>query len=141
MFSAVEYLSALCHLCALVARTTLIASLLIVAAGSHAVAETPSDSARVTSSDSVSTVRADTTHAVRPDTTGRRVVREFPTVEVRSLLHDLKSSETVHPIPAVTLRALPIDRLVDVIALQPGVVAQGEELHVRGGREIGRAHV
>jgi len=64
----------------------------------------------------------------------RRVVREFPTVEVRALLPDLKSNQTVHEIPATALRAYPIDRVADVVALQPGVVALGEELHVRGGR-------
>jgi len=31
-------------------------------------------------------------------------------------------------------RVLPVDRLQDLVALQPGVVAQGEALHVRGGR-------
>jgi hypothetical protein len=64
----------------------------------------------------------------------RRVVREFPVVEVRALLPDLKSNQTVHEIPTAALRAYPIDRVADVVALQPGVVALGEELHVRGGR-------
>ena len=63
-----------------------------------------------------------------------RVVRRFPPIEVRALLHDLGSSETVHVIPGWVMRALPADGFADVLALQPGVVAQGEELHVRGGR-------
>jgi outer membrane receptor protein involved in Fe transport len=63
-----------------------------------------------------------------------RVVRWFPAVEVRALLHDLRSSQTVHVVPGSVLRSFPVDGLADVLALQPGVVAQGEELHVRGGR-------
>jgi outer membrane receptor protein involved in Fe transport len=63
-----------------------------------------------------------------------RVVRQFPAIEVRAPLHDLNSSETVRMISSAALRALPIDNLTDAIALQAGVVAQGEELHVRGGR-------
>ncbi len=63
-----------------------------------------------------------------------RVVRRFPPTEVWATLHDLRSSETVRMIPGSTMRVLPIDNLTDAIALQAGVVAQGEELHVRGGR-------
>ena len=63
-----------------------------------------------------------------------RVVRRFPPTEVRATLHDPRSSETVRMIPGSALRALPVDDFADVLALQPGVVAQGEELHVRGGR-------
>lgn len=63
-----------------------------------------------------------------------QVVLELPPVEVRALLHDMRSNQTVHLIPSTVLRALPVDRLADVFALQPGVVALGEELHVRGGR-------
>jgi outer membrane receptor protein involved in Fe transport len=63
-----------------------------------------------------------------------RVVRRFPPIEVRATLHDPRSSQTVRMIPGSALRALPVDDFADVLALQPGVVAQGEELHVRGGR-------
>jgi TonB-dependent receptor-like protein len=71
-----------------------------------------------------------------PDSTSSppRIVRQFPAVEVRALLHDLRSSETVHEIAATALRAYPVDGLAEIVALQAGVVAQGEELHVRGGR-------
>ncbi|MBI3539067.1 MAG: TonB-dependent receptor plug domain-containing protein, partial [Candidatus Eisenbacteria bacterium] len=72
--------------------------------------------------------------SARADSAARRVVRQFPAVEVRAILDDLRSTVTVHPISAVTMRALPIDGLADMVALQPGVVTQGEELHVRGGR-------
>jgi outer membrane receptor protein involved in Fe transport len=63
-----------------------------------------------------------------------RVVRQFPAVEVRALLHDLRSSQTVHELAGPVLRAHPADGLAELVALQPGVVAQGEALHVRGGR-------
>jgi hypothetical protein len=68
-----------------------------------------------------------------PDTT-RRIVREFPAMEVRGLLEDMRSTATVHPVAPEMIRRLPVDGFVDLLALQPGVVAQGEELHVRGGR-------
>src|SRR5262245_48292984 len=51
----------------------------------------------------------------------RRVVREFPAIEVRALLHDLRSSETVHEIPAAALRSYPADGLAQLVALQAGV--------------------
>ena len=74
--------------------------------------------------------------ATPADTTGAppRVVRTLPTTEVRALLGDLHSSQTTHLVPARELRAFPVDGVADVLGLQPGVVAQGEELHVRGGR-------
>jgi outer membrane receptor protein involved in Fe transport len=63
-----------------------------------------------------------------------RPVRRFPPIEVRAPLYDLRSSQTVHELAGASLRSLPIDGLVDALVLKPGVVAQGEELHVRGGR-------
>ena len=63
-----------------------------------------------------------------------RIVRTFPPTEVRALLHDMSSSETVRLIPGSVLRLFPVDGLAGILALQAGVVAQGEELHVRGGR-------
>ncbi len=63
-----------------------------------------------------------------------RVVRVFPPLEVRALLPDMGSSQTVHSIPSTALHGFPVDNLTDLIALQPGVVADAEELHVRGGR-------
>jgi len=62
------------------------------------------------------------------------VVRRFPVIEVRAPLHDLRSSQTVRLIPGATLLALPVDGLTEALALQSGVVAEGGELHVRGGR-------
>jgi outer membrane receptor protein involved in Fe transport len=74
--------------------------------------------------------------AVPPDSVAaRRVVREFPAIEVQgALLHDLRSSQTVHVIAPAALRDYPADRLAELVALKPGVVALGDELHVRGGR-------
>ena len=86
-------------------------------ATAHAQARVPADSARADS--------ARVTH---------RVVRRFPPIEVRAMLHDPASSQTVRMIPGSSLHTLPVDDFADVLALQPGVVAQGEELHVRGGR-------
>ncbi len=64
-----------------------------------------------------------------------RVVRHFPAVEVSAgRLHDLRSNASVHVITPEALRTLPIGSLTQAIALQPGVVLIGEELHVRGGR-------
>jgi hypothetical protein len=64
-----------------------------------------------------------------------RVVRHFPTVEVAaSRIHDLRSSEQVHVIAPAALRTLPIESFARAVALQAGVVALGEDLHVRGGR-------
>ncbi len=65
----------------------------------------------------------------------RRIVREFPPITVEAgRREDPGSIETVHSVAPRLLRGLPTDGLVGVLALQPGVVAKGEELHVRGGR-------
>src|SRR5206468_6125463 len=65
----------------------------------------------------------------------RRVVRRLEEVVVRaSPLHDLLSSESVQLVTHQDLQSLPVDGLADAIALKAGVVVQGEELHVRGGR-------
>lgn len=80
------------------------------------------------------TVPAADSVAAADSSATRRIVREFPPLEVRALLHDVRSSQTVHEISGPALRAYPVDGLAQVVALQPGVVAQGEELHVRGGR-------
>ena len=53
---------------------------------------------------------------------------------MRAKLDDLASARTVRVLTAPALALLPVDRLADAVALQAGVVAQGGELHVRGGR-------
>jgi hypothetical protein len=44
------------------------------------------------------------------------------------------SSQNVHRVTRETLRQLPVDRFAEALALKAGVVASGEDLHVRGGR-------
>jgi len=53
---------------------------------------------------------------------------------VRELLGDIQSSQISHRIPPTALHSYPVDNLADVMQIQAGVVAQAEELHVRGGR-------
>jgi len=72
--------------------------------------------------------------AAPPADSTARIVRTLAPVEVRALLPDMLSSQTVHAVGAATLRDLPVRDLADAIALQSGVVAQAGELHVRGGR-------
>lgn len=80
----------------------------------------------------------DSSAAVPRDTTAaapRRVVRRLEEVVVRaSRLADPLSSQTEHPVTREAIRELPVDHLADALSLQAGVVAQGEQLHVRGGR-------
>ncbi len=77
-----------------------------------------------------------TTEALLP----RAAVRLQELVVRASRLHDPLSSQTVHVIQSDLVRALPFDRVVEVLATRAGVVARGEELHVRGGR-AGETHV
>lgn len=71
--------------------------------------------------------------ATPPDST--RIVRRFPAIEVSAgRVHDLRSSATVHVVTADALRDLPVTSLAQALALQPGVVAVGDDIHVRGGR-------
>ena len=74
--------------------------------------------------------------SARADSTrlATRVVRHFPTVEVWAPVHDLLSSQSVRVVSAAALRTLPAERLADVVRQQAGVVAEGGEMHVRGGR-------
>lgn len=71
-----------------------------------------------------------------PDTAARpRIVRQFePITVVGGRFADPRSIETVHAIPGAALRRLPVDRFTDAVGLKAGVVAIGEDLHVRGGR-------
>lgn len=67
--------------------------------------------------------------------TARRVVRQFTPVEVvGGRVRDTGSIETVQAVSRGTLATLPVDGLAGAIGLQSGVVARGEDLHVRGGR-------
>jgi len=83
--------------------------------------------------DSTATPRADSAGSLFRDST--RVVRRFPPIEVSAgRVHDMRSSATVHTVSPEALRDLPVTSLAQALALQPGVVAVGEDLHVRGGR-------
>jgi len=87
----------------------------------------------VATSDSAAASPVDSAHVSVRDTS--RVVRHLPVVEVSaSRVHDMRSSATVHTVSADALRDLPVTSLTQALALQPGVVAVGEDLHVRGGR-------
>jgi len=64
-----------------------------------------------------------------------RVVLRLQEIVVRaSPLHDMLSSQNVHLVTREVLRQLPVDRFAEALALKAGVVASGEDLHVRGGR-------
>ncbi len=64
-----------------------------------------------------------------------RVVRTFEPVEVHAEpFGDPASTETTYRVVKESLERLPIDRLQQRLALEAGVVARGEDLHVRGGR-------
>ena len=98
-------------------------AVLLAAAVSDSSAVAPPDSAG--SGPAIRTGAPDTSH----------VVRRFPAVEVSaSRVYDMRSSATVHTVSADALRDLPVTSLNQALALQPGVVAVGEDLHVRGGR-------
>jgi outer membrane receptor protein involved in Fe transport len=78
---------------------------------------------------------ADTLPADTLERPPSRVVRRLAEVVVRaSPLHDPLSSQTVQLVTREALRELPVDRLAEALALKAGVVARGEDLHVRGGR-------
>ena len=74
--------------------------------------------------------------SARSDSTLRhRIVREFePIVVVSGRRADPRSIEAVQTISREHLRRLAVDRFSDAVGLRAGVVAQGEDLHVRGGR-------
>ncbi len=64
-----------------------------------------------------------------------RIVRRFPAIVVNAgRVYDMRSSASVHTVSPEAIRDLPVSSLAQVLALQPGVVAVGEDIHVRGGR-------
>ncbi len=64
-----------------------------------------------------------------------QVVRTLDSVTVvGDRFSDPRSTETVQHLSSRTIRRLAVDRFVDAVGLQAGVVVTGEELHVRGGR-------
>ena len=64
-----------------------------------------------------------------------KVVKEIEEVEVRAEKRiDTKSSTTKQTISGEKLKEIPVDNLKDAVGVKAGVVAQGGELHFRGGR-------
>ena len=72
--------------------------------------------------------------SLTPGTHLPRVVKLAETLVQATRIHDPFSTETVQLIPASVAHTLPVDRVSELLALQAGVVARGEDLHVRGGR-------
>ena len=65
----------------------------------------------------------------------QKVTKTLEEIEVRAEKRiDTKSSTTKQNITAEKLRELPVDNLQQAVATKAGVVAQGGELHFRGGR-------
>ena len=80
-------------------------------------------------------VNAGTTTNVLFNVGATKVVKEIETIEVRAEKRiDTKSSTTKQSISAEKLKEIPVDNLRDAIATKAGIVAQGNELHFRGGR-------
>jgi hypothetical protein len=73
---------------------------------------------------------ADSAH-VRPH--GPPVVRTFSPLLVHATAFDPRSTQTIQRIE-FSPADLPADRVQEMLRARPGVVLQGEELHVRGGR-------
>jgi len=80
-------------------------------------------------------VNAGQTAVVNFDVGATKVVKEIETIEVRAEKRiDTKSSTTKQSISAEKLKEIPVDNLSQAVATKAGVVAQGGELHFRGGR-------
>jgi outer membrane receptor protein involved in Fe transport len=64
-----------------------------------------------------------------------KVVKQIEEIEVHAARRiDTKSSTTMQNLSAEKLREIPVDNLKDAVGTKAGVVAQGGELHFRGGR-------
>ncbi len=80
-------------------------------------------------------VNAGATSTVDFTVGAQKVVKQLEEVEVRAEKRiDTKSSSTKATISAEKLREIPVDNLSQAIATKAGIVAQGGELHFRGGR-------
>ncbi len=80
-------------------------------------------------------VDAGQTATVNFDFGESKVVKTIEEIEVRAEKRiDTKSSTTRQSISAENLKDIPVDNLRQAVAVKAGVVAQGGELHVRGGR-------
>lgn len=80
-------------------------------------------------------VNAGATSTVHFTVGAQKVVKQIDEIEVRAEKRiDTKSSSTKASISAEKLREIPVDNLSQAIATKAGIVAQGGELHFRGGR-------
>lgn len=85
----------------------------------------------------VKTVQVDAgqTATVNFEIGGAHAVKEIEEIEVRAEKRiDTKSSSTHQALTSEKIKELPVDNLAEAVATRAGVVAQGGELHVRGGR-------
>lgn len=96
-------------------------------AGPPARADATADSLAAPAADSVRT-------ATPPRADSSRIVRVLPPVLVHTTTLDVMSSEARRRISAAALHELPVDRVADVLALEPGVVVDDGIVHVRGAR-------
>jgi outer membrane receptor protein involved in Fe transport len=80
-------------------------------------------------------VNAGATSTLNFDLGGSKVVKQIEEIEVRAEKRiDTKSSTTKQSISAEKLKEIPVDNLREAVGVKAGVVAQGGELHFRGGR-------
>ncbi|MEN8164656.1 MAG: carboxypeptidase regulatory-like domain-containing protein, partial [Acidobacteriota bacterium] len=56
-------------------------------------------------------------------------------VEAEQVQIDVKSSDVKHSVSKDELEELPVDDVVEALALKGGIIKTGDELHVRGGRD------
>ena len=75
----------------------------------------------------------DTKLDITLSTTSYEVGEEILVVGDRPLL-DLEQTESKHVLDSKDIQSKIVDNVIDVIALQPGVVKQDESLFIRGGR-------
>jgi outer membrane receptor protein involved in Fe transport len=81
------------------------------------------------------TVVAGEAATVSLDLGGEKVTKQMDEIVVTAeKLIDTKTSTTKQQVSGETLSELPVENLEEAVALKAGVVAQGGELHFRGGR-------
>ncbi len=80
-------------------------------------------------------VNAGSTSTLNFTVGSQKVVKQIEEIEVRAEKRiDTKSSTSKQSITAEKLREIPVDNLSQAVATKAGIVAQGGELHFRGGR-------
>lgn len=80
-------------------------------------------------------VNLNATSSVNFDFSESKVVKQLEEIQVTAEKRiDTKSSTTKQSITAEKLKEIPVDNLREAVGVKAGVVAQGGELHFRGGR-------